>query len=204
MIKLLRDRNGATLPDDDAGREYLRELLLPISLGPRADIKMRHAIEVWMPWMGKDEARGLLDEINQMPMWQRKPKARALGERLNVIYSDRERLRLRTILPCDVSDAGMVLIRKKKRREREKKRRELKGAKSRATSITKTKPWLALGISRASWYRQQRETNTCPINLIESSHEVVSPEKRLVSKKVVAELEPTIKSESTSKAEKPD
>ena len=30
----LRDRCGSVLPDDDAGREYLFELLLPISLGP--------------------------------------------------------------------------------------------------------------------------------------------------------------------------
>jgi len=30
LRKLLRDRCGSVLPDDDAGREYLRELLLPI------------------------------------------------------------------------------------------------------------------------------------------------------------------------------
>ena len=34
LRRLLRDRNGAVLPDDDAGREYLLELLLPISVGP--------------------------------------------------------------------------------------------------------------------------------------------------------------------------
>ena len=31
--KVLRQRYGHTLPDDDAGREDLRELLMPISLG---------------------------------------------------------------------------------------------------------------------------------------------------------------------------
>jgi hypothetical protein len=40
LRKLFRDRNGPILPDDDAGREYLVELLLPISVGPHADIKM--------------------------------------------------------------------------------------------------------------------------------------------------------------------
>jgi hypothetical protein len=34
LYRLIRDPNGATLPDDDAGREYLVELLLVISLGP--------------------------------------------------------------------------------------------------------------------------------------------------------------------------
>ena len=33
LRRLLRDRNGAVLPNDDAGREYLLELLLPISVG---------------------------------------------------------------------------------------------------------------------------------------------------------------------------
>jgi len=46
LRKLLRDRNGPILPDDDAGRDYLHELLLPISLGPerghsRADGRLR-------------------------------------------------------------------------------------------------------------------------------------------------------------------
>ena len=33
LQKFLRFRYGHTLPDDDAGREDLHELLLPISLG---------------------------------------------------------------------------------------------------------------------------------------------------------------------------
>lgn len=42
--KVLQHRYGHTLPDDDAGREDLRELLLPISLGPEAGRKMENAI----------------------------------------------------------------------------------------------------------------------------------------------------------------
>jgi hypothetical protein len=54
---------------------------------------MRREIELWAPWMQQDEAQGLLDEIDLMPMWQRKPMARTLGERLNVPYAERARLR---------------------------------------------------------------------------------------------------------------
>src|SRR5215470_16597951 len=97
LRKLLRDRNGPILPDDDAGREYLLELLLPISVGPHADIKMPNAIEVWAPWMNKKEAGAIIDQINLMPMWQRKPTAKALGERLRVTNHERERLKLWTI-----------------------------------------------------------------------------------------------------------
>jgi hypothetical protein len=113
LRRLVGDRcRGAILPDDDAGREYLKELLLPISLGPNEAVKraraievwgpanrMRREIELWAPWMTDDEAQTLIDEINLMPPWQRKPKARTLGERLQVPYGERARLGLRTIWP---------------------------------------------------------------------------------------------------------
>jgi hypothetical protein len=47
LRSLLRARCGHTLPDDDAGREYLWELLLCVSLGAEPDLKMANAIEIW-------------------------------------------------------------------------------------------------------------------------------------------------------------
>ena len=82
LRKLLRDRCGYQLPDDDAGREYLYELLLPISVSPHADIKMPNAIEIWAPWMKTGEAGQLVDQINRTPIRQRKPNAKELGKRL--------------------------------------------------------------------------------------------------------------------------
>ena len=169
LRKLFRDRWGPVLPDDDAGREDLRELLLPISIGPYEAIRnpgaiklrsptdrMFREIELSAPWMQKDEAQALVDEINQMPMWQRKPKARTLGERLNVTYGKREELGLRTILPCDVSDVGMALIRKRKKRKRDRLRRLKQGQQSRADYLavhkkSKEQPWKLEGKSRATW-----------------------------------------------------
>src|SRR5215469_2243238 len=114
---LVRDRCGSVLPDDDAGREYLKELLLPISLWPhetrrgrgRIEIwgptdKMRREIELWAPWMGEDDIQELLDDINLTPEWQRKPTARTLGRRLQLTYAERARLFLRTIGPCDMTE----------------------------------------------------------------------------------------------------
>ena len=66
MRNYLRCRYGHTLPDDDAGREDLRELLYPISVGPNAAIKMPKAIELWAPWMNTKEAAELIDDINRM------------------------------------------------------------------------------------------------------------------------------------------
>src|SRR6516164_3300939 len=123
LRKLLRDRCGSVLPDDDAGREYLRELLLPISLGPYEAIRrpgatqlwgptdrMRAEIERWAPWMSEDEARELRLDINAMPTWQRKPMASTVGERLQVTYAERSRLQIRTIGPCDMTEKAMALF----------------------------------------------------------------------------------------------
>jgi len=196
LRRLLRDRCGSVLPDDDAGREYLKELLLPISLGPNEAIRrpsaveiwgpttrMRREIELWAPWMSEDEARDLRLEVNAMPTWQRKPMARTLGERLQVPYAERARLGLRTIGPFDVPEAGMALMRKRKKRERAKLRRQRQPRADflAAHGTSRTKPWEEAGMSRATWYRRMKqeqasETGVCPINLIKTDHTLVSRE----------------------------
>jgi hypothetical protein len=203
LRKLIADRcRGLILPDDDAGIDYLRELLLPISIGPyearnrvRGGValwgpvdRMKQEIARWAPWMGDNRAGALIDEINQMPLWQRKPKARTLGERLNVTYGQREELKLRTILAVDVSDAAMALIRKRKRRKRDKERRQLQSRADYLASHTKSKerPWVALGISRRTYYYRVKKANCTslhPINLSKSGSRPVQSEKRPVSKR---------------------
>lgn len=191
--RLLRDRCGSVLPDDDAGREYLKELLLQISLGPYEAIRrpgatqlwgptdrMRREIELWAPWMSEDEALELRLEVNAMPEWERKPMARTLGERLQLTYADRSRLRIRTIGPCDMTEAIMAVIRKQKRRQREKARRLSRGAKSQAASITRTRPWIAAGFNtRRTWERHGKPdvATSCPINLTTTEHILATKEE---------------------------
>jgi hypothetical protein len=200
LRKLLRDRCGSVLPDDDAGREYLRKLLLPISLGPYEAIRrpgatqlwgptdrMRAEIERWAPWMSEDEARELRLDINAMPMWQRKPMASTVGERLNVPYAERARLGLRTIGPCDMTEAAMALIRKQKKRQRDKLRRQLQGQQSRADYLaahnkSKEQPWVEKGISRRTYYyriKQEQANCTGPrqVNFIKTELALVQKEK---------------------------
>ena len=131
LRKLSRARYGPTLPDDDAGREDLRELLLPISVSANADIKMPNAIEVWAPWMGQDEAEQLINDINRTPRRQRMLTAKQLGKRQCVTNAQRERLKLWTIAPYDMTDEQMKEWRKAKDRERRRRLRQLRGAKSR-------------------------------------------------------------------------
>jgi hypothetical protein len=182
LRKLLRDRYGHTLPDDDAGRADLRELLLPISLAPHSAIKMPKVIEVWAPWMPAAEGADLIDEINQMPPRSRKPTARLLGKRLNVTNAQRERLKLWTIAACDMSPAQALAWRKAKAKARMRQIRQSRGAKPQATSINRTEPWIAAGISRRTWYRR-RGTVSCEVKLSTAENEVVPPKQAHPPKK---------------------
>jgi hypothetical protein len=117
---LFRHRYGTELPEDDAGREDLRELLLPISLGPKPAKTMANAIELWAPWMSFAEAEALIDSVNRLSTWERKPKGQALGQRLRLTNADREKLRLWTIAPCDMSKEDLAEQKKAKARFRMK------------------------------------------------------------------------------------
>jgi hypothetical protein len=155
---LFRNRWGPILPPDDAGRGDLEEMLKTISLGANADLKMGHAIDIWAPWMPEAEAAALIDQVNQMPTYQRRVCGKTLGKRLRVTNAERERLRLWTILPCDMTEEQLAVQRKKKAVARRAKYRKQTRGEYLSNSISQKKPWLAEGISRASWYRK-RETS---------------------------------------------
>jgi hypothetical protein len=160
LRRLLLHRYGPVLPDDDAGREDLIELLKPISLGPNAAKRMKQEMELVAPWA----SAAAIDHVNRLPIWERKPKAEALGQRMRTTNAERERLRLWTIAPIDMTGEQMAEQRKAKARGRERERRRRKGAKPRADylaqALSRTRPWEMLGISRRTYYRR-RGTGPC-------------------------------------------
>ena len=160
LQKVMRSRYGYTLPDDDAGREDLYEMLLPISLGPVSRPKMQNAVEVWAPWMAASEAGQLLDRINLTPPYLRKPTGRELGERLRLTNQEREALGLRTIQPFDMTDEQLTERRKAKDRARKQRKRLEAGSKTRevylTNSLSQQKPWESEGISRRTWERRRQ------------------------------------------------
>jgi hypothetical protein len=130
---LLRNRSGPTLPDDDAGREYLEELLVaPSTAAHEPRKKMLNAVEVFAAWLGQAEAEELIDEISRRPIGQRMIKAAVLGERLRVTNAEREILRLWTIHPVDMTAEDMAEQRRAKARAREAARRRRRGSKARS------------------------------------------------------------------------
>ncbi|MFZ2075737.1 MAG: hypothetical protein WAV38_03605 [Xanthobacteraceae bacterium] len=161
---LLRARCGPTLPDDDAGREYLWELLLCISLGaePEPEHKMANTVETFAEWMGATEARQLIEQIARMPIHLRKRTARQLGDRLRVSNRERERLKLWTIAPFDMTDKQLKEQRKAKDRARKRRLSRAVGRKPQERSLSRQKPWESAGVSRRTWFRKRakrRETS---------------------------------------------
>ena len=184
--KVLRQRyrkNGHTLTDDDAGREDLRELLLPISLGQEAGRKMENAVQVWAPWMPAAEAGQLMDEINRAPHYLRKPTAREVGERLRLTYQERQAWGIRTIAPCDVTDEELLERRKARASFLRWKRRRAAGKRTRAEyrasfagSISKTKQWLAEGFKcRRTWERHRAKSVSHGVSAIKLINRGTTP-----------------------------
>jgi hypothetical protein len=174
--RLCRARCGHVLPDDDAGREYLYEILLPTSFGPNADIKMPKAIEVWAPWMGKAEAAELIDRINQMPIGHRKPTGRVLGERLRVSNQERQQWRLWTIKPYDMTDEQLTEWRRERDRERKRQKRQRPRPQGRLTrqqwlarNRAKDRPWQAYGIKERAYYYRLKKYGTADIAVVASA-----------------------------------
>jgi hypothetical protein len=163
---LFRDRYGNRLPDDDAGREDLWELLLVASLAYNPERMMRNQIAIWAPWMGRAEAAQLRDDVNRTPIYLRKPSARILGERLNLTSEERRRLGIVTIRPADMTDEQFEMRRKERRAYLTWKRRRDAGTKTRAEyldsfsgSLNKRKPWEKQGISRRTWFRRRAKVS---------------------------------------------
>ena len=87
---------------------------------------MLNAVEVWAPW-ADDKDRELINHINRMPIYLRKPKARPLGERLRVTNQERELLKLKTIKPFDMTDEELKELRRAKDRARKQQARRRAG-----------------------------------------------------------------------------
>jgi hypothetical protein len=172
LRRLYHDRYGLTLPDDDAGREDLRELLLLASMAFNPDRNMRNVLSQAAPWMDKAEAERLFDDINQTPIYLRKPSARILGDRLRLTSEERHRLAIRTIKPFDRTDAELVLDRKARDAERQWRKRRAAEKTPReawlANRWSRLKPWEKRKppMSRATWYREGYHKQAEPVRQV--------------------------------------
>jgi hypothetical protein len=182
--RLLRSRYRYSLPDDDAGREDLRELLLLASLAYNPERSMGNTIQHWAPWMDKTEAEQLMDDVNRTPDYLRKPSARVLGERLRLTSKERTELGIVTIRPFDMTDEQLLEQRKAKDAERKWRKRRATKMKPReaylANCKSRTKPWEKRGETRRTWYRNEAKRMAQVVGTGVSAVKITNGEDRLV------------------------
>jgi hypothetical protein len=167
-------RYGTELPDDDAGRDDARLMADHVAACPNAMPEhIRTMCRQWCPWMDDDEVDRLTIDVMRSPQ---RYTADTLAKRLGLTAAERSKLDLRTIGAIDLPKAERKARSKDLRRQRNKayraRKRIAKGSKTRAeyeaNSLTRTKPWEALGMSRTRWYELGKptgRTSTEPHNL---------------------------------------
>jgi hypothetical protein len=179
--RVIKDRHGR-VPDTDDADVYLipvarcfRKIL--VDKGKIASVgavlqRFGFWCDTWAPHVTTDQAADIVREVLTQP-----PKLDFdddLGARLRLSYADRLRLKITTIGSYDVNRKSRKKRQRARRRERNRLRaaekRRAKGAMPRAkyeaSSLSKTKPWEQMGISRAKYYRltpdQRNETSASP------------------------------------------
>ena len=99
----------------------------------------------------------IADGIAQQRHW----KADALAWRLRLTREERAMLGVTTIGAIDLGKAARTKRRKDRDRERKAEKRRAAGARSRAQyeaeSLEASRPWIAEGISRRTWYRKRQQ-----------------------------------------------
>jgi hypothetical protein len=149
------DTYGQQLPDNDNGRDLVRIMAHHLAQtfdDPRHSLPQ--ALERWAPWLSIVDARELVADAIAKP---RRWKADRLAWRLKLDDATRTRLGITTIGSVDVDAAERKRRREARKYQRKVARRRAQGATTRAeylaASVSRARPWMELGMSRAAWYR---------------------------------------------------
>lgn len=159
--RLLLHRYGPLLPDDDAGRADAKIMVNHlVQIGGKVAPGVRAA--AWLanraPWMDEDEAERMIADALAKPLRYR---ADTMGKLVGLTWAERKKLKITMIWAVDISRAKAAALQAEERRNTRRARRRAKGVKPRETyeaaAIGHGKPWIAAGVSRATWYRQHQQ-----------------------------------------------
>ena len=153
LERVFRDRYGAILPDDDAGRDDLFVMANHLAHFDAPDQRIISWVRQWAPWYGDDETAALTEAVIAKPL---KWTADRLAKRLGLDLATRTRLAITTIGAVDCGKAKRAKLRTKRNNEAKRVHRAQAGAVPHAASVEQAKPWLALGISRPTYFRRQK------------------------------------------------
>jgi hypothetical protein len=151
--KVIDHASGASLPDDDYGRDVLYELLNQLALRGASPDEMRDLALDLLPELDDDDS---LDILIKGIGKGRKRGADQIARALGVTYEMRTFLDLRTIGACDMSKKQRDAIQRQKEAADKRWKREQAGAKPQAESARRNKPWELDGVSESTCYRREK------------------------------------------------
>jgi hypothetical protein len=157
LARLLGSRyRSSTLPDDDSGRDDIEPVIHHLAALAQPKRRAQHWLELWAPWLTLAEQGQIITQgIDTARAWT----ADQLAWRYRVTKEERTMLGLTTIGAIDYGKAARTKRRKQRDRDRKAAARRAQGTKPRrqyeAASIERSKPWIAEGISRRTWYRRR-------------------------------------------------
>ena len=133
VLKLIRHRYGTSgVPDDDAGRPDLMELLYLASMAPASpEKKIRNNIELHAPWMQAEEIEALIRHLDLTPHYQKVRTAEELGRLLHLTNAEREPLKLWRLRPIDMTPEQLAQQTNKRERIRRAAQRRKRGIRTR-------------------------------------------------------------------------
>jgi hypothetical protein len=171
ICRLIESRYGPMIPEHDEPLDpfvfTMANAVLASSGQTRAIERLTRLIARFEPWR-TPHARYAAEAINKLKYARLVSDAKA-GELLRLTLAKREALGITTISPFDLTaDQFKACKQEKKRaadRARDARKRAESGAMTRqkwlekvnSSSCRNSKPWLASGVSRATWYRRERE-----------------------------------------------
>ncbi|MGF6427341.1 hypothetical protein [Bradyrhizobium elkanii] len=152
---------GTILPEDSAGWDYALIAACHLwHLGKKcgADAAITAWLEQWAPWLSPYDVETIRIMVEVDP---RKWTADELGREMRLSFETRQALGITTIGAFDLDKAGRELRRKKLKKQSQAERRRKRGVQPRADYLAKMastpKPWLALGISKRTYYRRKSQ-----------------------------------------------
>jgi hypothetical protein len=95
------------------------------------------------------------DIIEEASITRKHLTADNLARFLGVTFEHRQALRLTTIGSVNVKKGARKELRRRNDRLYQERRRRERGARPHSESLSRTKPWEAMKMSRAKWYRQR-------------------------------------------------
>jgi hypothetical protein len=162
LERVFAHQYGRQLPDDDAGHDCIFIMANHLAHLDAAEPRIRIWVRRWAPWHTAAEMTALLAQVLPKPC---KWKADKLGERLGLDDATRTHLKAWTIGAIDCKKTKRKSRRTKRAADRESARRLKAGARPHAKSLSQTKPWVKLGVSRSTFERRRRfdanDANSC-------------------------------------------